>query len=240
MCTLQKRGSIYFLTLTGSGEHRLNPTLIDSIQSALRRIKSEPTSPSSVLITTAEGKFFSNGYDIAWAGNSQSRMNLMDSKLRSLVSDLLSLPMPTIAAISGHASAAGLMFVLSHDYRLMRKDRGFLYMSELDINMVIPAWFVALIKCKIGDAATRREMIMKATKLTAEMALKGGIVDLVHDNVEETVKAAIGLGEELVGRKWDGHIYAQNRLVDVGEVLDKLETEETVEGQNGKDTKSRL
>ncbi|XP_038688452.1 enoyl-CoA delta isomerase 1, peroxisomal-like [Tripterygium wilfordii] len=240
MCSLEKQGNIYILTLTGPDEHRLNPTLIDSIQSALRHIRAGPASPSSVLITTAHGKFFSNGFDLSWADSSKPRLKLMSSKVRSLVADLLSLPMPTVAAITGHSSAAGFLLALSHDYRLMRKDRGFLYMSELDINMVIPAYFMALIKCKVGDKAARREMIMKATKMTADMAVKSGIVDSVHDNAEETVKAVIWLGEELVGRKWDGHVYAQNRLAEVGEVLDKIGYYETVEGQNGKDTKSRL
>ncbi|KAJ6317628.1 hypothetical protein OIU76_013218 [Salix suchowensis] len=86
MCTLEKRGNVYILTLTGNDEHRLNPTLLDSIRSALRRLRSEPTSPSSVLITTAHGKFFSNGYDLSWARSTtsqsitSSRYMMMSSK----------------------------------------------------------------------------------------------------------------------------------------------------------------
>lgn len=75
----------------------------------------------------------------------------MDSLLRSVVADLISLPMPTIAAVSGHASAGGYILALSHDYVLMRSDRGFLYMSELDIKLVIPPWFIAIVKAKIGS-----------------------------------------------------------------------------------------
>ncbi|KAI8566408.1 hypothetical protein RHMOL_Rhmol02G0037900 [Rhododendron molle] len=49
-----------------------------------------------------------------------------------VVADFVSLPMPTIAAVTGHAAAAGLMLPLSHDYVLMRGDRGVMYLSELD------------------------------------------------------------------------------------------------------------
>ncbi|KAE9595201.1 hypothetical protein Lal_00009283 [Lupinus albus] len=227
MCSLEKRGNIFILTLTGDGQHRFNPTLLSSIQSALRRVRHESTT-SSVLITTAHGKFFSNGYDIDWAQKAQtesqtetyeSRMILNDSLLRSVVSDLLSLPMPTIAAVTGHACAAGLAFTLCHDYILMRGDRGFLYMSELDINLVIPAWFVVAVKAKIGSPAVQREVVMKASKITAKEAVKLGVIDSVHAGAEETVEAAVELAEGLIKRGWDGHVYGENRKVFLAEVI---------------------
>ncbi|KAJ4719845.1 enoyl-CoA delta isomerase 1, peroxisomal-like [Melia azedarach] len=137
--------------------------------------------------------------------------------------------MPTIAAVTGHASAAGLILALSHDYVLMRKDRGFLYMSELDIRLIIPNWFMALIECKVDNPRAKREMVLRAAKLTAKEAEDWGILDAAHDSVEGTVKAAIGLGEQLVKRKWDGHVYAQNRRVVLRKVSDEMEFDETVD-----------
>ncbi|KAG2278715.1 hypothetical protein Bca52824_061270 [Brassica carinata] len=168
MCTLEKRGQLFLLKLAGDGEHRLNPTLLDSITSAITQIRSDPSSSQSVLITTSDGKFFSNGYDLALADSDPSLRVVMDSKLRSLVADLISLPMPTIAAVTGHASAAGFVLAMSHDYVLMRRDRGFLYMSELDIELVIPPWFAAMIRMKIGSPAARRDVMLTAEKVTAE------------------------------------------------------------------------
>ncbi|XP_059312864.1 enoyl-CoA delta isomerase 1, peroxisomal-like [Lycium ferocissimum] len=234
MCTLEKRGNIFFLTLTGTDEHRLHPNLIDSIRAALRTVKSEATSSSSALITTAQGKFFSNGYDLKWALVDKARQQLMSKKLRSLVSDLINLPVPTIAAITGHASAAGFVFAMCHDYILMRKDRGFLYMSELDIGFPIPIWFSALLKCKVGSPVVWREVVLKATKLTGDMAVERGIVDSVYNGVEETVEAAVKLGEELVRRKWDGKVYAGCRKTLYVELLNKLGSDETV-GDYGDD-----
>ncbi|XP_062092701.1 enoyl-CoA delta isomerase 1, peroxisomal [Humulus lupulus] len=226
MCTLEKIGSIFILSLTGPGEHRLNPTLIDAIHSALRRVRSEASS-SSALITTAHGKFFSNGYDLDWAGASQSRALLLDSNLKSLVADLISLPVPTIAAVSGHASAAGFILAFSHDYVLMRKDRGFLYMSELDIRLPIPTWFVTLIKCKVGAPAARRLLLLTAAKVTAKEAVEKGIIDSAHDSAESTVAAAVGLAKKLVERKWDGGVYAQIRMELFSEVLGEIRVTNT-------------
>ncbi|CAI9273536.1 unnamed protein product [Lactuca saligna] len=232
MCTLEKRGNIYILTLTGDDDHRLNPTLLDSISGAVHRVRSETTTPSA-LITTAHGKYFSNGYDLAWSQSDPDRHILMSTKLRLLVRDLISLPMPTIAAVSGHAAAGGFILAQAHDYVLMRKDRGFLYMSEMDIKLVVPDWFVKLLKNKIGSPAAIRDVLLRADKVTAEVAVAKGIIHSAHDSAEETVKAAVRLAEELVMRKWDGHVYGCNRKVVFADVLAAMNFDETVEDVAG-------
>ncbi|CAK8541010.1 unnamed protein product [Lathyrus sativus] len=222
MCTLEKKGNIFILTLTGNNDHLLNPTLLNSIKSALHRVRQEAT-VSSALITTAHGKFFCNGYDIDWAQSITDRIILIDDLLRSVISELLTLPMPTIAAVTGHASAAGYILALAHDYVLMRSDRGFLYMSELDIDHVLPAYFIAIVEAKVGNAAARRRIVMQAEKLPAKEAVRLGIVDSAHDSAEETVKAAVSLGGDLVKRGWNGHVYADNRKKFLSHVIRAVE-----------------
>ncbi|GJY47644.1 enoyl-CoA delta isomerase 1, peroxisomal [Tanacetum coccineum] len=225
MCTLEKRGSIYILTLTGNDEHRLNPKLLDSITAAIHSIRSQTTAPSA-LITTAHGKFFSNGYDLAWPQSGDlKRYNLLNSKLQVLVRDLICLPMPTIAAVTGHVSAAAFGLVQAHDYVMMRKDRGFLYMSEMDIKIVAPDCFVRLLKNKIGYPALR-DVMMRGDKVTADVAVAKGVIYSAHDSAEETVEAAVRLGEELVMRNWDGHVYARNRKKLLADVLASIDPEE--------------
>jgi enoyl-CoA hydratase/carnithine racemase len=218
MCTLEKRGEIFFLTLTGDDEHRLNPTFIESLRSALRQAKDQSTR-GSALVTIAQGKFFSNGFDLAWAqsaaaaGGRSAHDLLVDmvELFRPAVADFISMPMPTIAAVTGHAAAAGMMLALSHDYVLMRSDRGVLYMSELDIGLNFPDYFTALVRSKVGSSAARRDILLKARKMKAMEAVAMGIVDSVHNSGEATVEAAVRLGEELVKRKWDGEVYADIR-----------------------------
>lgn len=235
MCSLEKRGNIYILTLTGDDQHRFNPTLLDAISAALHRVRSETlaTSSSSALITTAHGKFFSNGYDLDWASKDPTRPKIMSSKLRSVIKDLISLPMPTIAAITGHAAASGVILALSHDYVFMRKDRGFVYMSEMDIGLKVPVWFVKVLRSKIGSPAVWRDVVLRAAKMTAEVAVEKGVVDAACENAYVTVEKAVELGEELVMRRWKGHVYADNRLTVFGDVLSVIEFDETVENVDG-------
>ena len=53
------------------------------------------------------------------------------------------LPIPIVAA-------AGIFLALGHDHVLMRRDRGFLYMSEVDLAITLPDYFSALVRSKIG------------------------------------------------------------------------------------------
>nr|GMD27858.1 enoyl-CoA delta isomerase 2, peroxisomal-like [Ipomoea batatas] len=161
MCTLEKRGDIFYLTLTGDGEHRLNPDLITTLGAALADVKSQAVR-GSVLITKAEGNFFSNGFDLKYAKAAGSpeaaadRLHHMVEMFKPIVAELISLPMPTIAAVTGHAAAAGLMLAISHDYVTMRSDKGVLYMSELDIGLPLPDYFTALIGSKIAETLSKR------------------------------------------------------------------------------------
>ncbi|XP_043703575.1 enoyl-CoA delta isomerase 1, peroxisomal-like [Telopea speciosissima] len=238
MCTLEKRGSIFLLTLTGADEHRLSPTLMDAILAALSRVRSESKeTPASALVMTGEGKFFCNGLDVQWAKaggtvDFSERLHILGSKFKALSTDILSLPMPTIAAISGHASAGGFIMALCHDYILMRKDRGVLYLSELDIGFLIPRYYMALIRSKVVLPAARRDTVLRAVKLTAEEALARGIIDSAHGTVGETVNAALRLGEELASRKWNGELYALMRKTLLSEVWDSFAAEDSKSIQN--------
>ncbi|KAK3024883.1 LOW QUALITY PROTEIN: hypothetical protein RJ639_044020 [Escallonia herrerae] len=200
MCTIEKGGS---LSLTGDGdgdEHRLNPTLIAFIRSCLAQAGSEATR-GAALIT---GKFFSNGFDLNWAQAAGSKSAAADRLLHMLdlfkpvVADLMALRMPTIAAVTGHAAAAGMMLAMSHDYVLMRGDRGVMYMSELDIGMTLPDYFTALVRAKVANPAARRDVLLRAVRSA-------------HGGSEETVEAAVRLGEELGQRRWDGEVYGEIR-----------------------------
>ncbi|KAF5186914.1 Enoyl-coa isomerase [Thalictrum thalictroides] len=229
MCTLETRGNIFLLTLTGNTEHRLSRTLISQIRSLLSQIRSESKSkPGSVLITTAEkGKFFSNGLDLAWAesdGKSHYRDRLiqMTFEFKLLIADLISLPLPTIAAVTGHAAAAGFMLAIAHDYVLMRKDRGVLYMSEIDIGLTFADYFMELMRARFGSPSNLRDLVLQGVKVKGEEGMKMGIIDSVYDSPEETVEAAMRLGDKLSLRKWHGEVYAEIRkhtLKDVSLVL---------------------
>ncbi|GMJ05472.1 ARABIDOPSIS THALIANA DELTA(3), DELTA(2)-ENOYL COA ISOMERASE 2, ENOYL-COA HYDRATASE/ISOMERASE B [Hibiscus trionum] len=216
MCTLEKRGNLFILTLTGDDQHRINPKLIGDLLSLLSQVKAQATR-GSALITQAQGKFFSNGFDLDWAqaagseqGASERLLHMVES-FKPVVAALLSLPMPTVAALTGHAAACGFILALSHDYIIMRRDRGVLYMSEVDIGLTMPDYFNALFREKIGDASARRDLLLRGLKMKGDEAVKRGVAEAAYDGEGEVLAASVRMAEELGKRKWNGEVYAEIR-----------------------------
>jgi enoyl-CoA hydratase/carnithine racemase len=216
MCSLEKRDNLWILTITGDDQNRLNPTLIESLLSTLTNLASQST-PGSVLITTGKGRFFSNGFDLLWAREAGSesaaaeRLHFMVESLKPVAAALISLPMPTIAAINGHASAAGFLLAICHDYVFMRSDQGVLYMPEVNLGLPLPDYFAAVMIEKIKSPVVLRDVLLAGVKIKGKEAVKLGIVDSAHDSANSTVDAALRLGEQLARKKWVGGVYAEIR-----------------------------
>ncbi|TXG72267.1 hypothetical protein EZV62_000846 [Acer yangbiense] len=96
---------------------------------------------------------------------------------KSIVAEFISLPMPTIAAVNGHAAAVGCALALCHDYVIMRRHRGVLYMSEVDMEFTFPYCFAALFRAKVGLAQALRDVMLRGAKIRGEEAVRMGIVD---------------------------------------------------------------
>ncbi|MEO8605486.1 MAG: enoyl-CoA hydratase/isomerase family protein, partial [bacterium] len=82
-----------------------------------------------VLVVTGEGKSFSAGGDLAMlaadAGISDAKHDGMGGPPREFYKRYLSvatLPIPTVAAINGHAIGAGMCFALGCDLRIAAAD----------------------------------------------------------------------------------------------------------------------
>jgi len=183
--TVEEKNGVAILTWRG-GENRFNPDSIKNLNAALDYVeKSEATA----LITTGDGKFYSNGLDLTWMlANTALVMEFIKTFLHFL-KKLLIFPIPTIAAMNGHAYAGGLMMCLAHDYRVMRADRGFICLPEVDINIPLAPGMNALINAKITDASIYREAILTGKKYGGKEAVATKIVDFAVSENELLPKA---------------------------------------------------
>ena len=68
------------------------------------------------------------------------------SNLQLLLAKLLAFPMPTVCVISGHAYAGGLIFALSHDFRIMKAGSGKLCLSEISVGKALGPAYANLVK----------------------------------------------------------------------------------------------
>eukprot|EP01018_Ginkgo_biloba_P038036 Gb_17269 [translate_table: standard] len=221
MCSLEKRGKVFILTLLGDGDHTFNSSSVDSISNALKTVQYSPD--AGALVTTNQGRYFSNGLDLKWiVQNPSAHLDIIGLKLENLLASFMRLGVPTIAAISGHASASGFILGLAHDYRFMKKDRSVLYMSELDYGINLPRSLMAVIRSKLSPGALR-DVVLSARKFSAQTALQSGIVDSVFEDSAQTLEAAVREAEKLAGRGWKKDVYRGLRLAAFPGVVEELE-----------------
>ncbi|MGW4354946.1 enoyl-CoA hydratase-related protein [Nocardia sp. NPDC004582] len=174
MPTLSYRDKIAVLDL-GGDENRFSPQFLTSIGEHLDTVAADG---AHGLITTAAGKFYSNGLDLDWLSNNGERTEWYVAQVQSLLARLLTFPMPTAAALPGHAFGAGAMLALAHDYRVMRDDRGYFCFPEPDIRIPFSRGMSALIQAKL----TPKSAIAAMT--TGRRF--GGPDALAHDLVDAT------------------------------------------------------
>ncbi len=89
---------------------------------------------------------------------------------------MLGLPVPTVAAIQGHCFAAGAMLAVAHDFRVMRADRGYFCLPEVDIHIPFTPPMASLIQARLSKA-TAHEAMTTGRRYGGADAAAAGIVD---------------------------------------------------------------
>lgn len=188
MIELERRDEVFLLQMT-AGDNRFNPTSLAAWHAALDEVES--SEGPAALVTTGNGKFYSNGLDLDWMGAQSApgaAAGLVSDVIR-LFGRMLAFPMFTVAAMNGHAFAAGAMLALAHDARVMRSDRGYFCLPEVDLGMPLAPGMTALIKARLSAAAAH-EAVVTGRRFGAEACLAEGIVDEAQPE-DEVVRHAV-------------------------------------------------
>ncbi|ORA77090.1 enoyl-CoA hydratase [Mycolicibacter kumamotonensis] len=157
----------------GDDENRFSPGFLDEIDGALDDVVA---SGAHGLVTTAGGKFYSNGLDLDWLAANSDRGDWYVARVHALLAKVLTLPVPTAAAVVGHAFGAGAMLAIAHDFRVMRADRGFFCFPEVDIRIPFTPGMAALIQAKLAPQAQVASMTT-GRRFGGVDAAAAGIVD---------------------------------------------------------------
>ena len=97
-------------------------------------------------------------------------------KMMDIHRRMLLLPMPTVAALNGHAFAGGAFVAMSCDYRIMREDRGWICISEVDVGVALPDAVMEILRGKLPPA-TVRDAILTGKRYAADEAIAVGFAD---------------------------------------------------------------
>jgi enoyl-CoA hydratase/carnithine racemase len=192
MPTLQHHDDIFVLDL-GDGENRFTREWMTSVTEALDEV--DAADGPRALLTVATGKIWSNGLDLDWLGANLDRATEYVNQVQGLFARTLSTKVPTIAVLQGHTFAAGALLALAHDSRLMRSDRGFFCLPEVDIGIPFSPGMSAMVQARLSHA-TAHEAMTTGRRYGGTDALEAGIVSAALP-LDELLPAATELARSL-------------------------------------------
>jgi len=142
-------GHVAVVTMN-SGENRFSFPFFEAFLGVLDEVENNPEAKVMVVRSSHE-KVWSNGIDLDWLGGAVEKegaglRNRFLAEMFGLMRRVLTFPMPTVAAINGHAFAGGAFLSFAHDFRFMRSDRGWICLPEVDLGMPLGPVFTVLCK----------------------------------------------------------------------------------------------
>jgi enoyl-CoA hydratase/3-hydroxyacyl-CoA dehydrogenase len=175
---VKKEDGIGWITL--NRPHRLNTMTIDMMNefiSALNDFESDKE-VKCVVITGAGEKAFSAGADMSmFSGMTPSMATEGSMRGHEVPAKIEGLGKPVIACINGYALGGGLELSLACDFRIASESA---QMGATEIKLgLIPGWGGTQRLTRIVGLAKAKELVMLGDRITAEQALKIGLVTKV-------------------------------------------------------------
>jgi Delta3-Delta2-enoyl-CoA isomerase len=208
---LEQSGPVWVLHFR-SGENRFNEEFVSEVDDSLDRV--EGSGLPTALVTTGEGKYYSNGLDLEWLRTASDPAGFLDRVHRLLVR-VLTFPAVTVAAANGHAFAAGAMLACAHDFMFMRSDRGYWCLPEVDLGLPLTPTMYGVVAARL-PRFTLHEALTTGKRYDAGAAVAAHIA-YASASEGEVLPRAIALATELSGKN-PGVVSTHKRLL-YGDVL---------------------
>lgn len=187
--------NLIFIVKMSADDNRFNPDFCNALNSALDYIIKEEIpkhrQQKYSLIITGSRRFFSNGLDLKYLLSTPDPNQFLIKHYEPMLYKFLTLGIPTIALVNGHAFAGGMCLALAQDYRVAPSNgKALLSMNELLIRASIPAGMLSVLRAKLATPQILLDCIY-ARRWTIPQAHKDGIIDLLINNETESLTEVI-------------------------------------------------
>jgi enoyl-CoA hydratase/carnithine racemase len=170
--SLERREDVFVIDF-GNDENRANHAWVDEMNDLLDQI--EKTEGPAALVTTGQGKFYSSGLDTDYMAANPDEIGPYVASVERVCARILVAPLPTIAAVNGHAFGIGAFLTIAHDQAVMREDRGYVCWPEIDLSMAFPRQMLELGRARLATR-TLHEAFTSGHRYTSAEAIAAGFV----------------------------------------------------------------
>ena len=173
---------IALLKLNNGVNNPIGMDLVQELDQALERVASE----SQGLILSGGEKFFSIGFDLPELLQlNRAGMEAFYAAFNWTLFKLLTLPLPTLCSITGHAVAGGCILCLGCDFRIAASEKVKIGLNEIGIGVPVPYLADMLLSRHIGHPAAAK-MMYTGDFISSKQAEPLGLVDeiLARDQLQ--------------------------------------------------------
>jgi enoyl-CoA hydratase len=170
------RDKVAQITLDDGKVNAMTFAFFQALGAALDRAERER--PGAVVITGRAG-YFSAGLNLKVLPSLPAH-DLRATMLafgRTMLR-VFTFPIPTLAAVSGHAIAGGAMLMFACDLRYVAEGPFRIHLNEVAIGLPLPTWALVLAQSAVPPR-WHTEAILHARMYSPEEALERGIVDRI-------------------------------------------------------------
>jgi len=194
--TSERNGPVQVITFDDGRANALAGALSAGLSDALAAAADDPEIGAVVLV--GRHGVFSGGFDLKTIqSGDQNAIREMVAAGGALCRQIYGLPVPVVAACTGHAVAAGALMVLACDLRVGVDGPVKIGLNEVAIGLTLPPWALAL----AGDRLSRRHLqtsIALARLHDGPGAVDAGYLDEVV-GAEQVVAHSIERATRLAG-----------------------------------------
>lgn len=170
---LTRDGDVAVLTWN-EGENRINHESLGRLHEILDEL--ETIEGPLAFVLTGHGKFFCNGLDLGSFEPFSPEYYATLVELRRTIGRILVFPAYSVAALNGHTFAGGALISCAFDYRVMRGDRGYWCMNEVNIGLAVDAELWPVLTNRL-PRATALHAVTTAHRYAGPEAQARGIAD---------------------------------------------------------------
>ena len=137
---------------------------------------------TSALVLRGSDKVFCAGMDLKLLAtlDEVARQAEVVDALNTAYRAMYGFPKPLVAAVSGHAIAGGLFFVLGADYRIAAAGGAQFGLSEVRVGVAFPVAPLEIARAELVAPVARR-ILLSGQPVGVDEALAGGIVDEIAE-----------------------------------------------------------
>ena len=215
-----------------NGENRHNLDFANAMNGALDEIVADKT-VQSLILTSSDEKNFSQGIDVGWMSARYQNKEIQQIKdfmyrMNDVFKKLMIVPMPTIAAINGHAYGNGAIISCACDFRFMRADRGFFCFPEVNLGIPLLYGMNAFVK-KAVPQYKLLEMQFSGNRYTAAELEQHHIIRKACADRDELMKESLAFAKTFQKKRGILGEMKKRMYRDIIEVMDTMDPKTSIE-----------